>query len=146
MEEPLHVLKLELIVPEKKLVFETRVPLVPSLILESVVLLSASYKKANQISILASEKLTIRAFLKICEYCEHMQNQKERIQTHSMVFSLGIFGIPYLLECLYMSHYLDLKILKMEIENHLFSNYPKSKIEEYKKAQKSFASLAKQSI
>jgi len=89
------------------------IQLTPKLLLESSVFLAAKESQQTQINIICSDTLTMRAFLKIVEYCWNTAEDPTTTCEDPLekMSELGIFGRYYAAECLNMARYLDLTFL-----------------------------------
>jgi hypothetical protein len=118
---------------DSKAAVTIEIPLTDRILLESSVFLSAQTNKQSKLEIACTDNLTLRSLLKIGEYCSFfasMANEEKNEKlvpptfTTFFIYDLGIFGTPFLRECLIAATVLDFKVfkqmLKQALEDKLF--------------------------
>ena len=100
---------IQLEIPDRQFRLQLQIELVPRLRMESSLFYMAYETKRKKIRITCSSILTMRAGLKILEYCTALSSSSE-ISTSQIVPFLGIYGDLWQKECLLMCRLLDLKL------------------------------------
>lgn len=121
---------LEALVPSDHLQMKFEIDLHPALIFESIVFLTAAETHQKKIQIICepNDHLSLRAFLKIVEYCgsvsknmdqlkQREEEDKDKESSLQWVSEFGIFGEKYMRECLAMARYLELTFLIQHLKS-----------------------------
>lgn len=106
---------IEAILPSTNLKIKMEISLIPKLLVESSVFLTAKETGQNLISFTCTDDLTMRGFLKMIEYCwnRSMDTSESAVLAIS---SLGIFGQYFLDEVAKMARYFDLPFFLKQIK------------------------------